>query len=257
MMLTATDFDSAPDLLSTVELPKPYAPNRREYQRTSAKLLKQELTELGHVLEVRYPDRDLRSERMKAERRVASAESRIAALREQIAVAEGGLGRSLVAIEEIMESFGFAESWRLSDRGKTLQSIFHEMDLLTALCIDEGLLEDVTAAELAALVSVLTYEHRSRLDPPPPWFPNQNTKKKAERIMAYSRQIRAEEAKRGLPETREPDPTIFGQVHGWASGHELSDVLDDDTPAGDFVRNIRQVVDLLGQLADCSPSLEL
>ena len=257
MMLTATDFDSAPDLLSTVDLPKPYAPNRREYQRTSAKLLKQELTELGHVLEVRYPDRDLRSERMKAERRIASADSRIAALRDQISVAEGGLGRSLVAIEEIMESFGFAESWRLSSRGETLQSIFHEMDLLMALCIDEGVLEDVTAAELAALVSVLTYEHRSRLDPPPPWFPNQNTKKKVERIMAYSRQIRGEEAKRGLPETRAPDPTIFGQVHGWASGHELSDVLDDDTPAGDFVRNIRQVVDLLGQLADCSPSLEL
>lgn len=257
MMLTATDFDSSPTLLSNVELPKPYAPNRREYQRNSAKLLKQELAELELVLEVRYPDRDLRSERMKAERRIASADSRIAALREQISVAEGGLGQSLAAIEGVMETFGFAESWVLSSRGEILQSIFHEMDLLAALCIDQGLLADVTPAELAALASVLTYEHRSRLDPPPPWFPNEVTKKKVQTMMAYSHQIRSEELKRGLPETRTPDPTIFGQVHGWASGHELSDVLDDDTSAGDFVRNIRQVVDLLGQFADCSPSLEL
>ena len=54
-----------------------------------------------------------------------------------------------------------------------------------------------------------------------------------------------------------PDPTIFGQVHGWASGHELSEVLDDDTPAGDFVRNIRQVIDLVGQLAETTRSQRL
>ena len=257
MMLTETDFDVIPDVLSHVELPKPYAPNRREYQRTSAKLLKQELAELGLVLEVRYPDPDLQSERMKAVRRVDSADTKIAALREQISAVEGGLGRSLRAIEEIMEVFGLAESWILSERGKVLQSIFHEMDLLVALCVDGGVFEGVSAAELAALISVVTYEHRSRLDPPPPWFPNQATKKKSEKIMAYGRHIRAEENKRGLPETRTPDPTIFGQVHGWASGHELKDVLEDDTSAGDFVRHIRQVIDLLGQLADCSPSREL
>mgnify|MGYP001207376747 CR=1 FL=1 len=257
MMLTGTDFDFAPNVLSVVELPKPYAPNRREYQRSSAKLLKQELSDLGVVLEARYPDRDLRSERMKAQRRVDSANIQITAVREQISTAEGGLGRALIAIEEVMEIFGCAESWVLSPRGEILQSIFHEMDLLAALCIDDGLLEDVSAAELAGLASVLTYEHRSRLDPPPPWFPNQSAKKKCDKILAYSQQIRSEEAKRGLPETRMPDPTIFGQVHGWASGHELDEVLDEDTPAGDFVRNIRQVIDLLGQIADSTPSRSL
>ena len=128
------------------------------------------------------------------------------------------------------------------------------MDLLVALGVDGGVFEGVSGAELAALISVLTYEHRSRLDPPPPWFPNQATKQKSEKLMAYGRQLRTEESKRGMPETSTPAPTIFGQVHGWASGHELKDVLDDDTSAGDFVRHIRQVSDLLGQLADCSPS---
>ncbi len=257
MMLTANDFDAGPEVLSNTELPKPYAPNRREYQRASAKLLKQQLTELGILIEVRHPDRDLRAERMKAQRRVEGAEGRISTLREQIAVAEGGLGRSLVAIEEVMDIFECASSWELSPRGETLQGIFHEMDLLVALCIDGAIFDDVSPPELAGLISVLTYEHRSRLEPPPPWFPNQTSKLKAQEIIGYSAKIRREENKRGLPESRTPDPTIFGQVHGWASGHELSEVLDDDTSAGDFVRNIRQVIDLLGQLADSTRSQSL
>ncbi len=250
MMLTANDFDVEPEVLSNIELPKPYAPNRREYQRTSAKLLKQQLTELGILIEVRHPDHDLRAERIKAQRRVEAAEGRMATLRQQIAVAEGGLARSLVAIEEVMEIFECASSWNLTSRGETLQGIFHEMDLLVALCIDASIFDDVSPPELAGLVSVLTYEHRSRLEPPPPWFPNQSCQQKAQEIIGYSAKIRIEENKRGLPESRIPDPTIFGPVHGWASGHELSEVLDDDTSAGDFVRNIRQVIDLLGQLAD-------
>ena len=133
MMLTANDFDAGPEVLSNLELPKPYAPNRREYQRTAAKMLKQQLTELGILIEVRHPDRDLRAERMKAHRRVEAAEGRISTLREQMAVAEGGLARSLVAIEEIMEIFECAASWQLSPRGEILQGIFHEMDLLVAV----------------------------------------------------------------------------------------------------------------------------
>ncbi len=257
MMLTANDFDLPPEVLSNIDLPKPYAPNRREYQRNSAKLLKQQLTDLGILVEVRHPDRDLRAEQMKAERRVEVAEGRISTLRDQIAVAEGGLGRSLVAIEEIMEIFECATSWQLSTRGEILQGIFHEMDLLVALCVDKGLLDGVSPAELAGLVSVFTYEHRSRLDPPPPWFPNPACKHKANEMIGYNSEIRREEANRNLPESRAPDPTIFGQVHGWALGHELGEVLDDDTPAADFVRNIRQVIDLLGQLADTATSRHL
>ena len=46
-------------------------------------------------------------------------------------------------------------------------------------------------------------------------------------------------------------------MHGWASGHALAEVIDDTTSAGDFVRHIRQVVDLLSQIADVAPSPEL
>jgi ATP-dependent RNA helicase HelY len=39
----------------------------------------------------------------------------------------------------------------------------------------------------------------------------------------------------------------------WANGHSLSSVLkDSDLTVGDFVRNMKQIVDLLRQLRVCS-----
>ena len=40
-------------------------------------------------------------------------------------------------------------------------------------------------------------------------------------------------------------------TYRWASGHPLDQVLQDaELPAGDFVRWTKQVIDLLGQVAD-------
>ena len=48
-----------------------------------------------------------------------------------------------------------------------------------------------------------------------------------------------------------PDPTFLAVAHAWAAGEALDDVLEDeDLSGGDFVRNVKQVIDLLGQVAD-------
>jgi ATP-dependent RNA helicase HelY len=52
---------------------------------------------------------------------------------------------------------------------------------------------------------------------------------------------------------REPDAGFAWTAYRWASGHRLEAVLADaDLAAGDFVRRIRQLVDLLGQVADAA-----
>ena len=38
-------------------------------------------------------------------------------------------------------------------------------------------------------------------------------------------------------------------VHAWASDAGLDEVLEDDMPGGEFVRNVRLVADLLRQVA--------
>ena len=257
MMLTESDFDQTPKALGEVELPKPYAPNRRDYQRSASKLLKQELAELGLVLEVRRPANDLKAERTRAENQIAALEMTKGSLMDRIAVAEGGLARSLVAIEAVLEEFALASNWALSEKGRVLQSIFHELDLLVTLGITQGLFEGLSPEELAGVLSVLTYEHRSRLDPPDPWYPSALARERANALMAFGKKICQAELLQGLQESRLPDPTIVGQVHGWASGHDLEEVLEDDVSVGDFVRNIRQVIDLLKQVGEASVAREL
>jgi ATP-dependent RNA helicase HelY len=58
----------------------------------------------------------------------------------------------------------------------------------------------------------------------------------------------------GLPLTGDPDAGMAWMMHRWASGRRLEEVLrGSDMAAGDFVRCCKQVVDLLGQLADAAP----
>jgi ATP-dependent RNA helicase HelY len=254
MMLGESDFDLSPQSIATLELPKPYAPNRREYQRGAARLLKQHLTDSGLVPEMRRPDRDLQRARAEAERQVQRAELRIESLKSRIDVAEGGLTHTLDSIVAMLQTFGCATGWQLEESGRRLQGIFHEMDLLVGICVDNGIFDGLPVSEVAAIASVLTYEHRSRIEPPPPWYPNSAVEERVKAMLTYATSLRTEERNRGLPETRMPDPSILAQIHAWASGHDLHQILDEEMSAGDFVRNVRQVIDLLSQIAEVVPN---
>ena len=76
----------------------------------------------------------------------------------------------------------------------------------------------------------------------------------AQRARALERianELNANEDDAGLPETRAPDPGFTPYLYDWAAGDALADVLDDDEmTGGDFVRNVKQCIDLLRQIAD-------
>jgi ATP-dependent RNA helicase HelY len=63
--------------------------------------------------------------------------------------------------------------------------------------------------------------------------------------------LRDAEADHGLAFLREPDLGFAWPAYRWAQGKRLDIVLTEaELSAGDFVRWIKQVVDLLGQLRD-------
>jgi ATP-dependent RNA helicase HelY len=63
------------------------------------------------------------------------------------------------------------------------------------------------------------------------------------------------EARHGLDVTRRPDAGIVDATYRWAGGANLLEVLTHaDITAGDFVRWMRQVIDLLGQIAQAVES---
>jgi ATP-dependent RNA helicase HelY len=52
---------------------------------------------------------------------------------------------------------------------------------------------------------------------------------------------------------RRPDAGLAWAAYRWAEGDDLSEVLDaGDLTAGDFVRWMKQLVDLSGQVADAA-----
>ena len=107
---------------------------------------------------------------------------------------------------------------------------------------------------LAALVSCLTYEHRSPDEPPPPWFPSAALRHRFDQLAGIANRLRHDEERSRLPLTRLPDGGFVPLAFGWAGGEDLADVLDDeDLSGGDFVRNVRQLLDLLRQLAELAP----
>ncbi len=56
--------------------------------------------------------------------------------------------------------------------------------------------------------------------------------------------------------TRPPEAGFAAIAYRWASGAGLQDLFGEEgAGVGDFVRNCRQLIDLLRQLADAAPRL--
>ncbi len=137
--------------------------------------------------------------------------------------------------------------------GERLVRIFHESDLLIAECIESRLLDGLEPAALAGLVSCFTYEHRSSTPAAAPWFPSANVEHRFVQMTQLAAELDADEEAVGLPLTRPPDPGFLALAHAWAAGQPLDEILEDEElSGGDFVRNAKQLIDLLRQVAEAA-----
>lgn len=175
----------------------------------------------------------------------------------------GGLGRrgerleltdEFEAIIEILETYDHARGWSLTDAGRRLRRVFHQSDLLISLAIEHGLFDDLDPAELAAMVSAITYEHRSKEPPGDPVFPTALLRERFGELHRMWRDLSAMEHRLAVMVTAEPQGGFMSSAWAWTDGNELSLIIDEDLTGGDFVRNIRQVIDLAEQLGEISPN---
>src|SRR5699024_5530354 len=100
---------------------------------------------------------------------------RLADIDRRMTERSGSLARQLDLSIELLQRWAFVDGWSLTDRGRVLRRVFHENDVVIAAALCDGLLDGLDPPALAGLVSVLTYEHRSKEPPPPPWFPTEET----------------------------------------------------------------------------------
>ena len=149
----------------------------------------------------------------------------------------------------ILEERDFIEGWTMTEAGHALASVYHESDLLVTEALRRGLLDGLDPALLAGVVSAFTFEARRAGDASPE--PRQNkVVDRLARLGELAGELRADERRVGLRRTRRPDPGLARAVIAWAKGATLDSVLNEtDVAPGDFVRNVRQVIDLVRQLA--------
>jgi ATP-dependent RNA helicase HelY len=271
------DMVAPPERLGRLDMPRPYQPNNRAFQHRVADELRaarlgprpdggrsgngREAGEAGDADRAAAavsahpvhdcPDRD-RHLRAAGQRERAGRE--LSDMRREVRSRTESLARRFDRVLRLLGAWGYLDGWALTERGELLARTYHESDLLVAEAMSSGLLDGLDPAALAGLVSCFTYEHRGPGVPAPPWFPSREVRARWAEIERLAEDLRADEEAAGLPTTRPPDPGFVALAHAWAAGEPLGEVLgDEDLSGGDFVRNVKTLIDLVRQVGDVAP----
>jgi ATP-dependent RNA helicase HelY len=265
------DFDEVPERLGSLELPIPYAPNNAAFQREVAARLGRARVGRRRAAGSRPVDPEVSTLAAAVEaspvsscpdlprhRRALAARERLERerdnLRRTVKGRSASLARQFDRVLRLLEARGYLDAWALTRKGERLGRIYHETDLLLAEALHARLFDGLDPAALAGLASVFTYEARGPGDGPAPWFPSADLRARWAAVEALHSELVADEERAGLPPTRPLDPGFVALAASWAGGDDLEEVLEDEElSGGDFVRNVKQLVDLLRQLGEVAP----
>ncbi len=130
--------------------------------------------------------------------------------------------------------------------------LYSEMDLVAAEALRSGVLDDLPTSGLAAALSVLVFEAR-RPDGDAPRIPGGAIRQAIEALDRIAGTVQDLERRHRVEFTRRPDAGFAWATYRWAEGDDLDEVLGvTDLAAGDFVRWMKQVIDMAGQVADAA-----
>jgi ATP-dependent RNA helicase HelY len=271
--LSARDFEEAPLVLAKVALPRSGSARSARYRRDLAARLA--------TLDARPARSSRRGVDPKAEREAAkferqaeehpchacperSAHERWAARASQLEQKIRGvdrrirtrtetLARQFERVLAVLEELGYVRGFQILPKGRVLARIYGEGDVLVAEAIDRGLFEGLSPSEAAALVSTIVYESRERV-PREGEMPTGEVATRFGKLATMWAGIRRTEDAHHVELCRELDDGFATPVFHWAEGKPLEDVLREMTMApGDFVRNCKQLLDLLRQIAEVAP----
>ena len=165
------------------------------------------------------------------------------------------IARTFDRVCRVLERLSYLAGDTVTADGRRLGGLYTELDLLASECIRRGLWDGLSPAELAAAVSALTFESRQADDIHPPRLPKGRTPDVLAAMIRTWNELDQLEKDNDLSFLREPDLGFAWAAYRWARGARLEAVLDESpelTP-GDFVRSVKQLIDLLDQIASAAP----
>ena len=225
--------------------------------------LEQVLTEESHAAEIARLRREIRRHPCHAcEERETHAVAAAKVLRLQRDVRrtdESVRGRAnSLAVQfdrvcDVLEELGYLDGDQLTGEGTMLRRIYNELDLVAAEAIRRGVLHELDPPQLGAVLSSLVYESRPGRDMAPPRMPDLVSERAQSELRDLWREVGAIERRHKRERARDLDIGFAEGVWRWASGQEFAKVLRHSPLApGDFVRWVRQVIDLAGQVAQAA-----
>ncbi len=241
-------LDAPPVTVTHIRPPEPFNPNSRSHQHDLVGGLRGVRRRAKKKKGASYDTSSSTDPLMGREKAKANKELR--SLNAKITERRGRLNTRFRSVVGLLTELGYIDQWELTRRGQMLLGTFHELDLVLVESLRAGHLDGHDPATLAGVVSTFVHESRGRDDKPPPWFPSSAARDAVTGILKRLAEVQRLESAYGLPESRDVDAGLVAATHGWAAGGGLSDILGtEELSGGDFVRSMKQVVDVLSQVA--------
>jgi ATP-dependent RNA helicase HelY len=276
--LSMVDFNGPVDALTRMRVPPKFnardAQSRRDLANALAERVKtlprhhpprhgkpgidpdseQQITSLRNRLR-RHPCHNCeeREDHARWAERAFKMEREARTLRRRIDQRTNSIARQFDRICELLTELGYLQDWQVTPEGERLMRIYSELDLVVAEALRRGLWDELTPAELAAVLAILVYEARRADDGAGPKLPEGSARAAIASAVQLWGELSGLERQHGLDSLREPDLGFAWAAYRWAQGSPLDEVLiESDLAAGDFVRWTKQLVDLAAQVADVS-----
>jgi len=179
-------------------------------------------------------------------------------LRRRIEQRTNTIARQFDRVCDLLGTLGYLHEDRVTPDGQRLMRIYSDLDLVAAECLRQNLWDGLSPSELSAALSTLVFESRRADDASAPRVPGGRVRQTLAYMVAMWGDLDQLERDHRLDFLREPDLGFAWAAYRWAEGAPLGEVLDEtDLAAGDFVRWMKQLLDLAGQVSDAAPTPEL
>ena len=197
------------------------------------------------------PDRENHS---RVAERAQRLQREIDGLTERINSRTNVIAKRFDRIKIILDKFGYINNDEIAKSGKMLAKIYGETDLLIAESIQSGVFANLSPSELVSVISSCIYESRNDEAAK---VPRGEIQLALAAITKIYGKIHDAESDLNLEPMRAPDFGFCWPSQKWASGHSLTSILkESDLTVGDFVRSMKQIIDLLRQLRSAAPELQ-
>ena len=200
------------------------------------------------------PEREEHARVMERSQRI---EREIDDLRGKIEGRTNVIPRTFDRLCNVLRELGYLSGESVTEYGELLAKIYSDSDLVLAESIRRGLLDELTSIELASVLSIFVFESRSD-EPHRNLAKNQSVVSTIRAIDKLWFEMKYLEQRNQLQTMRELDGGAAAAIYCWANGGELVETLElAELPAGDFVRLVKQLIDLLTQVSEASFSLRV